>query len=411
MAEHPIHARHTPAVPPHETPQAQRASLSKQIAENIYLAQVEGEEGLAEALEGAIFNPFAMSRRFESLETRIRRTGKEEEADKKEKSEQKKLQQVQKIGEVAEDFSRRTNQELNSRTLVLLRQRITKEDSAEDVIRKVLEFYTDFSLADEAIDFLIETADDPEIAKTLQQAKAQFNTSFGREIKAGRNISEQARAFSEQGLGSPTALRDMYREITGTARDPNTLFEQLSSNFGYEKMKKVIDFMLHALGSDLKSQGPSIARGQLHRLMTETRVLQAILGVYRFFRSRMKLMESSFSRYGLIFPSRISFESLAKQYMRYLQERYPSPEKVLAMALLFGIEEEEIAQMIVFTQLRDACRQIAPRLFKSEQHRQDTLRSFMEALEQIEEEIEKEEEEEEKKEGKKKKKEETKKLK
>lgn len=404
MSDHPIHHGGPPprmSGASHEAAHAQRIAQTQQMA-NVYLVQVESEEGLAEAMEGSVFNPFAIARRFESLESRVRRTGKEEETDKTKKN-QEKLQKVQRISETAEDFSRRTNQELTSRILLLLRQRITKEDSAEDVIRKVLEFYSDHSLADEALDFLLETADDPDIANTVRQAKEQFYAAFGREIRAGRNISEQARAFSQQGLGSPTALRDMYREITGTARDPNTLFEQLSSNFGYEKMKKVIEFMLHSLGSDLKSQGPSIARGQLHRLMTETRVLQAILGVYRFFRSRMKLMESSFSRYGLMFPSRISFESLAKQFMRYLQERYPSPEKVLAMALLLGIEEEEVAQMIVFTQLRDACRQIAPRLFKTEQHRQDTLRSFMEALEQIEEELEKEEEDEEAEKKKKKK--------
>ncbi len=401
MSDHPIHAPRVPGAH-HEAARMQRAPQTQQLA-NVQIAQIESEESLSETGEEMVFNPFAMARRFETLESRIRRTGKGEESEKSQKDEEKKLQQVEKISEVAEDFSRRTNQELISRTLLLLRSRITKDDTPADVLRKVIELYPDHSLADEALAFLLETADDPDIASVVRQAKEQFNLSFGREIKAGRNISAQAREFSEQGLGSPTALRDMYREITGNPRDPNTLFEQLSSNFGYEKMKKVIEFMLHALGGDLKSQGPSIPRGQLHRLMTETRVLQAILGVYRFFRSRMKLMMASFSRYSLVFPTRITFEALAKQYMRYLQERYPSPDKVLQMAVQLGIMEEIIAQMIIFTQLRDACRQIAPRLFKSEQHRQDTLRSFMEALEQIEEEIE-EEEEELDEEGKKKKK-------
>lgn len=370
---------------------AQRASQSQQLV-NVTIAQIASEESLGESIEELAFNPFAMARRFETMESKIRRRGKEDETEKTQKGEDKKNQQIERVSEVADDFSRRSHQELLSRTLLLLRQRISKDDSPSDIIRKVMELYPDFSLADEALSFLLETADTADMATLVRTAKDQFNLSYAREIKAGKNISEQARSFAEQGLGSPTALRDMYREITGNPREPNTLFEQLSNNFGYQKMKKVIEFMLHALGSDLKSQGSSIPRGQLHRLMTETRVLQAILGVYRFFLSRMKLMQSSFARYDLVFPARVTFEVLAKQYMRYLQERYPSPDKVLQMALQLGIAEELAAQMIIFTQLRDACRQIAPRLFKNDQHRQDTLRSFMEALEQIEEELEEEEE-------------------
>jgi type III secretion protein W len=395
---------HVPRIPEAhlDVGRAQRAQ-AQQLA-GAALEQIESQESLTESGEEMVFNPLAMANRFARIDTRFRRGGSKEESDKTQKEGEKKFQQVQKTAAIAEDFSRRSNQELTSKTLLLLRQRILKDDTAQDVIRKVMEFYPDHSLADEALDFLIETAENPEMARTLKEAKEQFNTSFSREIKAGRNINAEARAFSEQGLGSPTALRDMYREITGTQREPNVLFEQLSTNFGYEKMKKVIEFMLHSLGSDIKSQGPSIERGQLHRLMTETRVLQAILGVYRFFRSRMKLIQLSFTRYNLTLPQRITFEALAKQYMRYLQERYPSSDKVLQMAIQLGIAEEIIAEMIIFTQLRDACRQIAPRLFKSEQHRQDTLRSFMDALELIEEELEEEDEEDGKDPSKKKKK-------
>jgi type III secretion protein W len=127
--------------------------------------------------------------------------------------------------------------------------------------------------------------------------------------------------------------------------------------------------------------------------MTETRVLQAILGVYRFFKSRMRLIAGAFTRRGLVLPSRITFEVLAKLFMKYIQERYPSPDKVLQLSIPLGISEELIAQIIILSQLRDATRQIAPRLFRDDKHRLDTLRSFMEALKQIEEEEEEEEEE------------------
>jgi len=371
---------------------AQRASQSQLLAQ-LQLREAQSDVAMADLTDEATFNPLAMARRFETLESKTRKgTKEEEEPGKTQKDGDKKIKQVERVSRIADEYSRK-NQELQARTLIFVRDRITKNDTPEEVIRKVLETYPDYSLADEVLDFLMETSE-PNIATIVRQAKEQLNRDYAREIRAGRNISEKAQEFSKQGLGNPTALRDIYRDITGNPRDPNTLFEQLSNNFPYEKMKTLVEFMLHALGSDLKSKGPSIARGELHRLMTETRILQAILGVYRFFKSRMKLINGSFIRHGLVLPARITFEALARLYMRYLQERYPSADKVLQLAIQMGIADELEAQLIIFMQLRDASRQVAPRLFRSEQQRFDTLRSFMDALKQIDDELEEEEEEE-----------------
>ncbi|MBS3904592.1 MAG: type III secretion system gatekeeper subunit SctW [Simkania sp.] len=370
---------------------SQRASQSQLLAQ-ANLVQIASKADSGELAEEMVFNPLAMSRKFQDLKTKTRGAAREEETEKSSTEKKEKHQQVQRISAIADEYARKSNQELQTKTLILVKDRITKNDSTDDVLRKVLETYPDYSVADEVLDFLLETSE-PGIANIVKQAKEQFHRSFGREIAAGRNINVKAREFAQQGLGSPTALRDIYRELTGNPRDANTLFDQLSTSFSYEKMKTVIEFMLHALGSDLKSKGPSIPRGELHRLMTETRNLQAILGVYRFFKSRMKLIEGSFKRRGLVLPSRITFEVLARLYMRYLQERYPSPDKVLQLAIQLGIAEELEAQLIIILQLRDASRQIAPRLFRMDQHRTDVLRSFMDALKQIDAEFEEEEEE------------------
>ncbi len=352
------------------------------------------QEGFAEAFnewsELAAFNPLAMARRFETLETRTKKRGREEETEKTDK--EKKVFEVKRLEEVSEQFERK-NQELHARTLLLLRARISIKDSRETILKKVLEIYSDYSLADDALDFLIETSEG-ELTNLVRQAKEDLNTLYGREVRAGRNMAEQARAFSQQGLGSPTSLRDMYRDITGNPRDAQTLFQELSTNFNYDKMKTVIDFILHSLGADLKAKGPSISRGELHRFMTEARSLQAILGVYRFFKTRMSLVLSAFERGGQTLSSRITFETLARLFMKYLQERYPSADKVLQLAAQLGISEELLAQIILYTQMRDAIRQIAPKLFRSEQHKQDVLMSFIEALEDLEEELEEKEEKE-----------------
>jgi type III secretion protein W len=369
--------------------QAQVAKEARFIA----VAQDSSTEELREWTENAHFNPLAISRRFNPLESKAAKKIKEEETEQTEQKEDA-ITEIKHIESVSEQYSRK-NPELHQRSLLLLRQRISERDTKEEILKKVLDMFPDYSLADEALDFLLETTEGG-LAERVRAAKEEFNAAHGREIKAGKNMSAQAREFSLQGLGTPTSLRNMYREITGNPREATALFEELSSTFTYEKMKTAIDFLLHALGSDLKSKGPSIDQGELHRLFTEARSLQAILGIYRFFKSRMALILSAFQRQGLALPTRLTFDLLAKQFVKYLKERYPSMDKALLLGKQMGISEELAAQIIIYTQLRDAVRQVAPKLFRNDQHRQDVLMSFIEAIEELDDQLEEEEEEEEK---------------
>ncbi|MBM3184107.1 MAG: hypothetical protein FJZ64_02230, partial [Chlamydiae bacterium] len=268
---------------------------------------------------------------------------------------------------------------------------ITADDSPEDVLLKVTAVYADPALADEALDFLLETAD-PTTKTVIQLAKDKLNSTFDREIKAGRNMGIQSRTFSEVGLGSPTSLRDMYRDITGTPRDPLILFNELAEKFRFEKMKSVLHFLLHSLGADLKAKGPSIPRGELKRLIDETRSLQGILGVFRYFQSRMKLIQKQFSSYDLVLPARIDFEVLARLFVRILAERYVNPEKILQTARFLGIEEEIAAQIVVFSHMRDGIRQITPRYFRDPRHKDELWKAYIDAIEKLEDELEEEEE-------------------
>lgn len=365
----------------------QKQAQAKALEETI---QIEvSQDSLNAYADEAAFNPVMMARRFETLEEKRKKSREEERAEKTEKKEA-----IIKGAEQTAEIYARKNPELNSRALLMLRARLSSKDTPEEILRKILEVYPDHSLADEVLDFLIDTSEG-DLNLANKRVKEDLNESHGREVRAGRNIAQQAREFSEQGLGSPTGLRDLYREITGNPRDAPTLFEELSMKFSYQQMNPVIKFFLHALGADLKSKGPSISRGELHRLVSEGRNLQAILWVYRFFQSRIPLIRSSFEKYGLLYPSALSFEMLAKNFVHLLLERYPNMDKVLQLALKLGISSELIAQIIIFTQMRDAVRMVAPKLFRSDQHRHDVLLSFLEALEELEEKLEEEEEKEE----------------
>jgi type III secretion protein W len=369
---------------------SQQAAAQKAAQERA-MAQEVSEEGFQSWIDEGAFSPLVMARRFESLENKRKRTAKEEETEKAEKKE-KVVQEIQKIEDISNQFNKK-NPELQSRSLLLLRSRLSDTDTEEAILRKVLEMYPDYSLADDALDFLLQTTEKG-LSDEVRKARERLNISYNREIKAGKNIAEQAREFSKQGLGSPTGLRNLYREVTGNPRDANTLFDELTSQFDYNQMKTVIDFLLHSMGGDLKSKGPSIDPGELFRLLSETRKLQGILGIFRFFQSRMNLISAAFARQGLHLPMRLTFEMLARQFMKAVQERYPSADKILQLGIQLGLSEEVVGQVIIFTQMRDGIRQVAPKLFKSDQHRQDLLHAFIDAIEELDEQLEEEEDKE-----------------
>ncbi len=357
--------------------------------------QEESQSAFLNQQEEAI-NPFAarIKRTEKTLKNNRSRVNKNLQPGEK----AHRLLPVEQIKKFADEYSRR-NPEFKANILTLLREHIKPGDDKETILKKILEFYSDVSLVDEVFDFLLETTEG-ELARVVKEAKDDFNQQFGREIVAGKNITQEARMAAEKGLGTPTSLRDLYRDITGNPRESATLFEELSNRYSFKELKKVIDYLLHSLGADMKSKGPSIPRGLLHRLLTETRSLQAILGVYRFFKGRMHLMEGLFSKEGMDMPSQLTFESVSKQFMSLAAERYPSAAKVLQVAAKLGIEQWLIAKIIVFSQLRDAVREVAVnQVYKSIQHRDELYMAIIEALEDLEDELEelteKEEDEEE----------------
>lgn len=343
-------------------------------------------------------NPFAAS--LKNVEKKAKPA--KERVQKTDKTEEKpaQLMPIEQIKSMADQFQRR-NPELKSQSLVLLRGQIKAGMSKEEILNALKSIYPDVTLADEALDFLLATAD-PDMKALLQEIKKEFAEQNKIDITKGRNIATQAREAAERGLGTVTDMRDLYRNITGNPRDSTTLFQELSQKYAFKDLKKVVDFLLHSLGADLKSKGPSIPRGQLHRLITETRSLQAILGVYRFFRTRMGLIEKQFTKEQLALPQQLNFESLSKQFMALAGERYPSGDKVLQTAVRLGIEKWIMAKIIVLSQLRDAVREVAVnQIYRSLQHRDDLYLAILEALEDLEDELEellaREEEEEERK--------------
>lgn len=367
-----------------------QAQEAKQASSVIIQEQIASQESLMAYAElGEEFNPLAMGKDFREIDKRAKKESQDAQKAKEEQIDPKIVQKA------AKSLSEK-NPELNERALLALRSYIKPSDTKEQLLQKVRNTYPDPSLADDTLDFLIETSvEGSSLKANLRASKEQLNEIYGREIRAGKNIQEAALIFSKEGLGSPTALRDLYRDITGNPRDPNTLYEELSSAFDFQNMKVVIDFVLHSLGNDLKAKGPSIPMAELQRLFSEARTMQAILGVYRFFFQRMGLVQAEFSKADLTMTPLINFQMLAKAFMKMIKERYPSSDRVLMFASLLGISEEIAAKIIIYTQYRDALRNVSPKLFKSDKHRQDLLLTLIETLSELEDELDAEEEEDE----------------
>lgn len=364
---------------------------------------VESEASIDEYMDSATFNPAVRSQKFHDLPKLKSQARESESKEEVEGPDDAQITDIAEIAGVASRF-REKNEELNPRTLLILRSRITADDTPDEALEKVLATYPDAALADEALDFLIETAE-PNILPLVKLAKEKLNSQRSREITAGRNIMAEAQKCSKEGLGPSTTLRGLYYDITGTQREPIQLFAELTEKFSHNQLRPAINFLLHSLGSDLKSKGSSIPHAELKRLIDETRSLQGILGVFRFFQSRMGLVSRQFASYQLTMPSRLSFENLAKLFIKILAERYMNPEKILQTARVLGLSEEVAAQIIVYTQMRDAIKQVAPRYYRNPQHRDELSKSFIDTIDQLEDQLEEEEEEEESQKKKKEKKE------
>ena len=366
----------------------------QQAAKAAEVVQTESEEDFMQWCELSAFNPLAMARRFRSLhelKAAEQELGEQERAREEEELEQERVGKIEKSEETAMRFHRNNN-ELLSKTLLILRSQISAKDSPEEIIAKVLKTYPDAALADEALDFLLETSD-AQTSAVVRIAKEQFSSRFEREIKAGRNMGAASREFSKEGLGSATALRDMYRDITGNPREPLKLFEELSNRFPYDRLRTAITFLLHSLGADFRAKGPSISRPELKRLIDDVRSLQGVLGVYRYFKEQMRFLQRQFGSNDLAMPARLTFDALAKEFIRCVAERFISPEKILQSAKMLGISQETLAQIIVYSLMRDALKQIAPRFYRNQKHKDELYETFLKTLEELEEELEDEEEE------------------
>lgn len=91
------------------------------------------------------------------------------------------------------------------------------------------------------------------------------------------------------------------------------------------------------------------------------------------------------------FPKYLSFEKMTDTFFLLLKDRYPSADKVIQV--ISGLDVDNIHdKIIILSTMRDAIKEVSPRLYRSLQHRDDLYMAIIEALENLEDELDEMEE-------------------
>jgi len=359
---------------------SQQIELKQSVAKSYALGETAEETG----------NP---TQRFPSppkLEERVRRT-QHGSLDSSLSEEVNAIEEVEQIEALLQRFHA-LHEELTPDSLRTLISRCSSAESAEEVLEIVHDLYADPMLADEALAFLIEHHPEGPRAKLYQQAQRMHRKRFEREIRAGQNISSQARAFAAKGLADPKSLRELYRNVIDNPRDPTQLFEELAQRYSYDELREVIRFLFHSLHADARSEYPSIERSELIHLGAEARTLAAILATYHVFARGQKALFKLFLRYQIPLSDdqirHLSFESQAKAFCQFVADRFPNIARLLQLLQTMGLSGNEIGQLLIIYQWQRAVMDTSPKLYRDMRHRDAIMQVLLDAAQGLEEQIE-----------------------
>lgn len=355
---------------------------AKSNTARLVASQIAVEEEFTDWGDTIAFNPMAARKKSKELKKRL-------SVNKGKKSE-KSSKPADNIKEKAAVFSK-NHSETDNETLERIAESIKDDDSPEEIIEKVTKHYKDPYIANQALVFLKDVySDDKEKLVNIEKAETDYASLHKSAISAGSNINKDVAHFSDEGVATKPELREIYQDFVGTPRSPQQLFQELRQKYEIKKLASVLKFMLHSLGSDIKSKGPSIGRPLLERLFSEIKSLQTVLGVFSFFYSRMDSLKDDFTRSEIAFPKNIGYTDLADTFIACVAEKYPSTTKVLRHLTSLPFSQTTVSKLLICITLREAIRGVPPRLFRSDHHKNNTLMTFLEVINELEEMLEEE---------------------
>ncbi|MFA5250228.1 MAG: type III secretion system gatekeeper subunit SctW [Parachlamydiales bacterium] len=366
------------------------SNLASAKSGNIPIQQVATIINLKQPVDDEMTGLFA-SARFRNIDELKKKTeekgrikGKGSAGEQLEEEQLNTIEEAGLIEDQAKDLAKK-NDEFKVSDLIILYNSLKEEDTANEILKKVLGFYPDPTLADEALEFLGQIKRGA-LQNKIKEAQKKLNDTSKREVVAGKNIQAPVQAYAPKLSQPPSALRDLYREIIGKERTANQLFDDLFQHFPFEHLVFVFAFLFDALGTDLNAAGPSVPKAQLYKLVKDVKNMQAILGVYRYFKSCLRSIKNEFKKYALALPNNFEkfFENLSQAYLKLLDKKYLGPNDLMMLTSGLGLKSPN-ARKTILTAMREATRQTSLELYgNSNQRRQEVLNAFMKALETLE---------------------------
>ncbi len=239
---------------------------------------------------------------------------------------------------------------------------------------EVQKFFRDVTHQYTALLIARDSLKDEGLKQLVKDAADSLLEEKGPEIRAGLNVSQTARAFSEKGLADTQALRDFYRESVLNYESLSQLHSVLTSAFDGQDFEQAVAFLIEAVGNDLRSQGPSISPAHLKKVIDDLYCLEVLGNFHRDCRSLMGDVRRIF---GL--SPRISPEELANRVLKMKEEKWFTASVVENLADVAGMTMLD-ARIFFLTELKGMVRKIPIKVFDSLDQRENFLNAIQEAL-------------------------------
>lgn len=222
------------------------------------------------------------------------------------------------------------------------------------------------------------------IRSALEEELKRLWDKHKKEINATINISASVRkALKAHDQFSAEGLRDLYIDSVLDYGGLDKTYEKLVDQYGHGNLKESLEFLLSALGDDMRAAERSIPQAQLRMLISDMSKLKILIGVHE---QCYKLC----SKLHQVTPA--SEDDMSKTLdvlLSLMSYSWAVPEKIRKLVDTMGLRD--VGEEIYFIRgFREITRNLPVRVFKDEYARAQLLQAIQDLLDHK---IESEEEE------------------
>lgn len=257
--------------------------------------------------------------------------------------------------------------------------RALQNPTKEQVLQHAQRHFSDLSHQHCALSFAKDVLEhegaEPELLVALTEARAQLEEHHGPEIRAGLNITRQAMAHAEEGLGDVQELRDFYRDSILGYENISEAYSSILRQHGPERFEQSLDFLIRSAGNDLQSEGPSVPASRLKIVVDDLYQVQVLGNIHR---SMGGLLQKVSKEYGSK-SDPAAVQEMMKGILALTQNRYCRGDQVTDMTRPLGLPQAE-GRIYFLTGLREQLRLLPLKVYPAPENREKLMEASQEAL-------------------------------